>query len=219
MTDTVKLVYGKKEYELPVVEGSEGEKAIDISQLRAATGFITLDSGYANTGSCVSDITFMDGEKGILRYRGIPVEELAEKGWHETLRGMIFPFHCDHMGHVNNRWYGHFFDDASMSLWSTLGLSELGLRTRFNTSAVIARNEFDYKSELLSGHQFLVMSGFTRIGTKSLGYEQRLFQIDSGELAALHKGISVFFDYEARHSSLIPNSVRSVVAPHIVEPA
>jgi citrate synthase len=79
MTDTIKLVYGKKEYELPVFEGSEGEKAIDISQLRANTGFITLDPGYANTGSCTSSITFMDGEKGILRYRGIPVEELAEK--------------------------------------------------------------------------------------------------------------------------------------------
>ena len=79
MTDSIKLVYGEKEYELPVVEGSEGEKAIDISQLRSTTGFITLDSGYANTGSCASDITFMDGEKGILRYRGIPVEELAEK--------------------------------------------------------------------------------------------------------------------------------------------
>ncbi|MGD9240769.1 MAG: citrate synthase, partial [Desulfobacterales bacterium] len=79
MTDTIKLVYGKKEYKLPVVEGSEGEKAIDISQLRATTGFITLDIGYGNTGSCASGITFMDGEKGILRYRGIPVEELAEK--------------------------------------------------------------------------------------------------------------------------------------------
>jgi citrate synthase len=79
MTDTIKLVYGKKEYELPVFVGSEGEKAIDISQLRANTGFITLDPGYANTGSCTSSITFMDGEKGILRYRGIPVEVLAEK--------------------------------------------------------------------------------------------------------------------------------------------
>jgi citrate synthase len=66
MTDTIKLVYRKKEFEFPVVEGSEGEKAIDISQLRATTGFITLDPGYANTGSCASDITFMDGEKGIL---------------------------------------------------------------------------------------------------------------------------------------------------------
>ena len=79
MTDTIKLIYDKMEYELPVIEGSEGEKAIDISQLRATTGFITLDPGYVNTGSCTSSITFMNGEKGILRYRGIPVEELAEK--------------------------------------------------------------------------------------------------------------------------------------------
>jgi len=79
MTQTIKLVYGNKEYELPVVEGSEGEKAIDISQLRAKTGLITLDPGYANTGSCTSAITFMNGEQGILRYRGIPVEDLAEK--------------------------------------------------------------------------------------------------------------------------------------------
>jgi len=79
MTDTIKLIYGEKEYELPVFEGSEGEKAIDISELRAKSGFVTLDPGYVNTGSCTSSITFMDGEKGILRYRGIPVEELAEK--------------------------------------------------------------------------------------------------------------------------------------------
>jgi citrate synthase len=79
MAETVKLVYGSKEYELPIVAGSEGEKAIDISKLRATTGLITLDPGYANTGSCTSAITFMDGEKGILRYRGIPVEDLAAK--------------------------------------------------------------------------------------------------------------------------------------------
>ena len=78
MTETIRLVYGDKQYELPVIVGSEGEKAIDISKLRESTGFITLDPGYANTGSCTSSITFMDGEKGILRYRGIPVEELAE---------------------------------------------------------------------------------------------------------------------------------------------
>ena len=79
MTDSVKLIYGDKEYELPVVVGSEGEKAIDISKLRQKSGLITLDPGYANTGSCSSKITFMDGEKGILRYRGIPVEQLAEE--------------------------------------------------------------------------------------------------------------------------------------------
>ncbi len=78
MKEFVKFIYGDKEHRLPVIEGTEGEKAIDISALRRETGLITLDPGYANTGACTSDITFMDGEKGILRYRGIPVEELAE---------------------------------------------------------------------------------------------------------------------------------------------
>ena len=78
MDDFITLTYNGKELQLPVITGSEGEKAIDISRLRAETGFITLDPGYGNTGSCLSSITFMDGEKGILRYRGIPVEQLAE---------------------------------------------------------------------------------------------------------------------------------------------
>jgi citrate synthase len=79
MDDHITLKYGDQTYRLPVFIGTHGEKAIDISRLRSDTGFITLDPGYANTGSCTSAITFMDGEKGILRYRGIPVEQLAEK--------------------------------------------------------------------------------------------------------------------------------------------
>jgi citrate synthase len=78
MSENVKIEFEGKTYEFPIVVGSEGEKAIDISNLRQTTGLISLDPGYANTGSCMSAITFMDGEKGILRYRGIPVEELAE---------------------------------------------------------------------------------------------------------------------------------------------
>jgi citrate synthase len=68
-----------KVYELPTITGTEGEKAVDISTLRDTTGYITLDEGYGNTGSCRSAVTFIDGEKGILRYRGIPIEELALK--------------------------------------------------------------------------------------------------------------------------------------------
>jgi citrate synthase len=78
MEDKVQLIFEGETYELPIVIGSEGEKAVDISALRQMTGLITLDPGYANTGSCTSAITFMNGEKGILRYRGIPVEQLAE---------------------------------------------------------------------------------------------------------------------------------------------
>ncbi len=79
MEKTARLIIDGKTYELPIIEGSEGERALDISSLRKETGLITLDPGYANTGSCESSITFMNGEKGILRYRGIPVEQLAEK--------------------------------------------------------------------------------------------------------------------------------------------
>src|SRR6266702_3081796 len=78
MSMTAKLELEGKVHELPTVAGTEHEKAIDISNLRSATGYITLDDGYGNTGSCTSAVTFIDGEKGILRYRGIPIEELAE---------------------------------------------------------------------------------------------------------------------------------------------
>ena len=79
MNKTVNLEIEGKVYELPVVTGTEGEKGIDISSLRNLSGYITLDDGYSNTGSCVSKVTFIDGEQGILRYRGISIEELAEK--------------------------------------------------------------------------------------------------------------------------------------------
>jgi citrate synthase len=87
MTDYAKIIYNGKTYELPVITGSEGEKGIDITQLRQKTGLITLDPGFANTGSCKSAITFMDGEKGVLRYRGIPVEDLAE---HSSFREVAY---------------------------------------------------------------------------------------------------------------------------------
>ena len=79
MGDKVQLILDGKTYEFPVITGSEGEKAIDISKLRADTGHITIDFGFGNTGSCLSAITFIDGDKGILRYRGIPIEQLAER--------------------------------------------------------------------------------------------------------------------------------------------
>ena len=79
MEKTAELILDGKSYKLPIIEGSEGERSVDISSLRNQTGYITLDDGYGNTGSCQSQITFIDGEQGILRYRGIPIEELAEK--------------------------------------------------------------------------------------------------------------------------------------------
>ncbi|MDX2225746.1 MAG: citrate synthase [Verrucomicrobiae bacterium] len=79
MSKTATLEFEGKKYTLPVMEGTENDVAVDISQLRTQAGLITYDDGYGNTGSCQSKITFIDGDKGTLRYRGIPIEELAEK--------------------------------------------------------------------------------------------------------------------------------------------
>jgi len=79
MSKFAELKIGRETHKLPIIIGTEGERAIDISTLRANTGYVTLDPSFGNTASCTSKITFIDGKEGILRYRGIPVEELAEK--------------------------------------------------------------------------------------------------------------------------------------------
>ncbi|MGA1597509.1 MAG: citrate synthase [bacterium] len=79
MSQTAILQLPEKTIELPIMIGTENEKAIDIAKLRADSGYITLDTGFMNTGSCQSSVTFLDGEQGILRYRGYPIEQLAEK--------------------------------------------------------------------------------------------------------------------------------------------
>ena len=78
MAESAELILNGQSYILPVIEGTEHEKAFDIRKLRDQTGYVTLDPGYKNTGACKSAITFLNGEEGILRYRGYPIEQLAE---------------------------------------------------------------------------------------------------------------------------------------------
>ena len=90
-SQSAKLELGDQSIELPVVVGSENEHAVDIRKLRSSTGYITLDEGYRNTGSCQSSVTFIDGEAGVLRYRGIPIEQLAaESDFIETAWLVIY---------------------------------------------------------------------------------------------------------------------------------
>ena len=79
MSDNIKITYNNESYTFPIIHGSENEKAIDIKQLRSETGLITYDPGYKNTGHCISSITYLDGENGILRYRGYSIDELCKK--------------------------------------------------------------------------------------------------------------------------------------------
>ena len=79
MSETAKIELDGNVYELPVIVGSENEKAIDVAKLRDLSGYVTYDPGYKNTGATKSAITYLDGEEGILRYRGYSIEELADK--------------------------------------------------------------------------------------------------------------------------------------------
>jgi len=87
MEETVKLIIDNETIELPIIYGSEGERGIDISLLRQKTGYVAMDPGFRNTGSCTSCITYIDGKKGIMRYRGIPIEQLAEES---TFRETVY---------------------------------------------------------------------------------------------------------------------------------
>ncbi|MCB1122117.1 MAG: citrate synthase [Verrucomicrobiae bacterium] len=107
MSETATITIDGKDYEYPVISGTEGEKAIDVRKLRSETGYITYDDGYGNTGSCLSDITFINGEVGILRHRGIPIEELAEKSDFMTTAFLVI------YGHLPKKEeYTHFCEQV-----------------------------------------------------------------------------------------------------------
>ncbi|MEP6652370.1 MAG: citrate synthase [Myxococcales bacterium] len=106
MSERAQLKIGDKTVELPIVVGSEGEQGIDISKLRAETGAVTLDPAFVNTASTLSAITFLDGEKGILRYRGIPIEQLAEHATFVEVAYLLI--------------YGHLPKQAELSSFSEL---------------------------------------------------------------------------------------------------
>lgn len=105
MSEKAILKVDGKEFELPILVGSEDEKAIDITKLRQLSGYVTIDSGYLNTGACTSEITFLDGEKGILRYRGIPIEDLAAKSTFTEVAYLLI--------------YGKLPNDAQLKEWNS----------------------------------------------------------------------------------------------------
>ena len=87
------LHYGDRDVELPMIVGTEDERGLDIAKLRAQTGLVTVDNGFLNTAACESAITYIDGEAGVLRYRGIPIEELVavpEPSFLETAYLLIY---------------------------------------------------------------------------------------------------------------------------------
>ena len=131
-------------------------------------------------------------------------------GWQLTYRGVAFPWHCDHFGHMNVRWYGHFFDDAAFQIWTVLGhgfkkMEADGIHT------VIAKSTIEYMREVRAGDLFTIETGFLKCGTKSCTHLQRMVNADTGVLHAVQETVEVFFDSETRSSAEIPAAVRPLI--------
>ena len=201
MSDIAKLQIGDNSYEFPLVKGTENEVAINIKTLRSATnGVITIDPGYKNTGSCESAITFLDGEKGILRYRGYTIEELAEKAdFLEVAYALIFgdlptkeeleKFHNDIKSKSVVDDDVKKIVDAFPKTAHPMGVisSLTSALTAFNPSSVNVDSEEDmYNSVVKIMGKFPVLVAWTlrkkqglplNYGSKSLGYVENILKM------------------------------------------
>ena len=185
MSQKAKLDINGKTYELPVVVGTEDEHAVDISQLRQETGYITLDDGYSNTGSCQSAITFIDGEKGILRYRGLPIEELAEKStFIETAYLLI---------------YGHLPTSVELRRFSELLTQNEMLHEDM---------KFHFEGFPPNAHPMAILSSMINAAScfhprLMEGYRQNIFEVQSARLISKVRTIAAFAFRKSRGLPII----------------
>ncbi len=129
---------------------------------------------------------------------------------HVTHRTVIHAWMCDHFGHLNVRFYGNIFDDASFALWSMCEVSPATFKAA-GVHMVVARTETDFLQELLPGRVVAVRSWFERLGTKSVTYRQELVDQDTETVHARQRAVEVFFDPQTRASREIPPSIRALL--------
>ena len=135
--------------------------------------------------------------------------------WLETCRSTVFPWNCDFLGHMNVRWYAHFFDDAGWHLWTVVGLPQSKLRER-GVSLVVAQTRTDFIHEMRAGELLVVRSAFTHVGTKSIRHFAKLYNADNDRLCATQESVEVFFDLGTRKSSTMPDDIRTHLLEHVV---
>jgi acyl-CoA thioester hydrolase len=139
----------------------------------------------------------------------------ASDGWMETYRAVVFPWHCDHLGHLNVRWYGHFFDDAGWHLWLRIGMSHVTFKAR-GVVTVVASIKTDFHHESGAGDLLLIESAFTRIGGKSLTMSQRMTNAETGALCATQDVVEVFFSMESRKAAPMPDDIRAKLGAVVI---
>ena len=137
--------------------------------------------------------------------------------WVETQRGLVFPAQCDHLGHMSARFYANHFDDAAFQIWPALGWPH-ERNHEHGVGTVVARYTIKYLNEAPPGTMFIIKSGFTRIGNKSVTHSHRMEHSATGELIASMECAEVFFDEEERASAPMPDPVRQYLESVKVKP-
>ena len=139
------------------------------------------------------------------------------EGWFETHRAVVHQWQCDHLGHLNVRYYAHMFDDAGFHFWTGIhGAKEI--MEQHNIGVVVARTTNDFIQEARPGVLVVVHSGLTRLGTKSLTYTQRLTNAEDGTLLATQDAVEVIFDPKAHKATEMPAELRELLEDALVSP-
>jgi acyl-CoA thioester hydrolase len=138
--------------------------------------------------------------------------------WMETNRSVVFPAFCDHLGHMNVRYYAHIFDDASFHAWASIGITFDDMYAQ-DAVTVVAHTATDFIQEVKAGSLVKVETAFIKLGTKSTTYRQRLINAETGTLHAKQKVVEVFFNLKTRESVAMPKIFRDIIAQALVEDA
>ncbi|MFL2780830.1 MAG: acyl-CoA thioesterase [Rhodospirillales bacterium] len=137
------------------------------------------------------------------------------ENWFVTYRGVVLPKHCDHYGHLNVRYYAHFFDDGGFQMWHHIGIKQTDLKQN-NMGAVVANISIDFIHEITVGQLMEIRGVWRHMGNKSMSHEQRLFNVDTGVHCATQKTSEVYFNMEKRCSAPMPENLREKVKANVM---
>ncbi|MGB0748188.1 MAG: acyl-CoA thioesterase [Magnetospiraceae bacterium] len=132
------------------------------------------------------------------------------------MRGVVHPWHHDHYGHMNVRWYAHFFDDAAYHLWPVFGINLIDLRRDHGLHTVTAKATTNFILELSAGSLIVVDGAVSRLGSKSVTFEMRMINLETDETHATYDVVEVMFDPETRASAPIPEPLKATLSKFLV---
>jgi acyl-CoA thioester hydrolase len=146
---------------------------------------------------------------------GDTMDNKEADGWFVTYRGIILPRHCDHYGHLNVRYYAHFFDDGGFQMWHHIGIKQSDL-TQNGMGVVVANISINFIHEITAGQLMKIKGAWSKMGNKSMAHEQKMFNADTGILCATQTTSEVYFDMEKRQSTNMPENLREIVKAHVI---